>query len=166
MNSRALARRIERALTDPSRPSPRVPRLPTPVARAIADLVQTELEAVARATPSPAIVGGVVRFGDPHTWRDELIRDADLVERGIVRVSFRARPILRDVPTPAVLILEGGAIVAGRIVRLEHPLGELWGRGPDADVQQRGRDLADALTTDLAKHDLELREGKLEERDR
>lgn len=120
------------------------------------------LEAKPPAPPSPAVVGGAVRFRDVDPFAAELERDRDHVDRRIVRATFRARPLISGVPTPSLLILEGAAIVAGRFVRLELPIGELWGMGPDGDVRRKGRELVEALQQRLEAAGLELREGVLE----
>jgi hypothetical protein len=114
------------------------------------------------ATPSPAVVGGAVTFHELEAFAEELRRDRDLVERGLVRHSYRLRPIIAGAPQPAMLDVVATAIVAGRIVRLELPIGDLWGfRNRDDDVRRRAREAVDNLAGALADARLELREGTI-----
>lgn len=133
----------------------------------VEDFAGAELRTPAPApAPSPAIVGAAVRFHDLEAFAGELKADRDLVERGIVRVAFRRRPFFRGVNVPELLSLIAGAIVAGRYVRLELAIGELWG----FDTDQGTRDRAQATETELRAAvealGLELRDGVIEELDR
>lgn len=157
-----IARRVELELR-------RRGELPSSRARIVALVVEVlaadELAQTA-APASPAIVGAAVRFHDLEAFTGELKADRDLVERGLVRVAFRRRPILRGGHGPELLTMVAGAIVAGRYVRLELAIGELWGFDADKGV----RDQAETAEAELRNHvealGLELRAGVIEELER
>ena len=86
------------------------------------------------------------RFSEPDEWAAEIIRDRDLVERQIVRVTKTARPVMDGAATRPVV---ASAIVEGRIVMLETCVGDLWGMAADEEVQERASRIARELEDEL-----------------
>src|SRR3954453_1716435 len=91
----------------------------------------------------------------------ELSADRELVERGIVRVTTLARPIMDGALTR--IWVHAGAIIDGRPVVLERHVGELWGGDHDAAVHARAAAIAAALDTAIRKLGLQPRAGQLQE---
>jgi hypothetical protein len=102
-----------------------------------------------------------VRFSDANEFLAELGADRELVERGIVRVTTRRRPI----HSGAVIRLElvAGAIVEGRPVLFERLAGDLWGHADDDGVTKAAQRDLDALEAGIVDLGLEVRPGLLEE---
>jgi hypothetical protein len=65
----------------------------------------------------------VVRFTDAPEFTGELGRDAELVERGIVRLTQEPRAALHH------LLVYAGALIEGQLVCLTAYAGEHCGRG-------------------------------------
>ena len=105
----------------------------------------------------------VARFTDPREFVQDLTRDVDLVERGIVRVSKVARPAMQGAVTR--VSVNAGAIVANRPVILETLIGDLWGSRDDAKVQAAATAAVDELEHALQAIGLQVRAGMLEARD-
>ena len=85
-----------------------------------------------------------VFFTEPGEFVDEMVRDQarGLVERGIVRVTKVGRPAMNGTITRVTV--EAAAVVDARVVRLRHPVGELWGLGGDEQVQTRASEVVRA----------------------
>lgn len=104
-----------------------------------------------------------VRFTEPREFVDELRTDAALVERGVVRLSGIYRP--RGDGVTAQLSVIAAAIVEGRPVHLEHPIGDVWGNQADASTVSTAELLMDDLRSELEALGLTIRPGLLEEND-
>jgi hypothetical protein len=97
------------------------------------------------------------RFSEPDEWAAEIIRDRDLVERQIARVTKTARPVMDGAATRAHVV--ASAIVEGRIVMLETYVGDLWGAAADEEVQQRASRIVGELENELHAAGLDVRGG-------
>ena len=97
------------------------------------------------------------RFSEPSEWAGEIIRDRDLVERQIARVTKIARPVLDGAATRAHVV--ASAIVEGRIILLETCVGDLWGIADDEEVQERASRIVSHLEHELDAAGLEVRGG-------
>jgi len=80
------------------------------------------------------------RFSEPDEWAAEIIRDRDLVQREIARVTKTARPAMDAAATRAHVL--ASAIVEDRIIMLETYVGDLWGAASDEQVQERASRIA------------------------
>ena len=94
-------------------------------------------------------------FAEPGEFVDEIVRAhaRGLVERGICA---------RDEGRPAGDERHDYAR-DGRVVRLRHPVGELWGLGGDEQVQTCASEVVRALESALLDGGLELRAGIYDE---
>jgi hypothetical protein len=110
-------------------------------------------------TSSGATIASVIcaRFSEPSEWADEIIRDRDLVERQIARVTKTARPVLDGAATSADVV--ASAIVEGRIILLQTCVGDLWGMAADEQVQERASRIVRELQEELLDAGLEVRAG-------
>ena len=97
------------------------------------------------------------RFSEPSEWASEIIRDRDLVERQIARVTKTARPVMDGAATRAHVV--ASAIVEGRIIMLETCVGDLWGMAADEEVQARASRIVGQLVRELDAAGLEVRGG-------
>ena len=96
-------------------------------------------------------------FSEPSEWASEIIRDRDLVERQIARVTKTARPVMDGAATRAHVV--ASAIVEGRIIMLETCVGDLWGMAADEEVQERSSRIVRELEEELLDAGLEVRAG-------
>ena len=97
------------------------------------------------------------RFSEPSEWASEIIRDRDLVEHQIARVTKTARPVMDGAATRAHVV--ASAIVEGRIILLETCVGDLWGMADDEEVQERASRIVGQLEHELDAAGLEVRGG-------
>ena len=97
------------------------------------------------------------RFSEPCEWAREIIRDRDLVERQIARVTKTARPVMAGAATRAHVV--ASAFIEGRIIMLETCVGDRWGMAADEEVQERASRIADQLEHELDAAGLEVRGG-------
>ena len=97
------------------------------------------------------------RFSEPDEWAAEIIRDRDLVEREIARVTKTARPAMDGAATRAHVV--ASAIVEDRIIVLETYVGDLWGAASDEQVQERASRIARELQNELHAPGLDVRGG-------
>lgn len=97
------------------------------------------------------------RFSEPSEWAGEIIRDRDLVERQIARVTKTARPVMNGAATRAHVV--ASAIVEGRIITLETCVGDLWGMAADEEVQDLASRIVAELEDQLDDAGLEVRGG-------
>ncbi|HTZ62678.1 MAG TPA: hypothetical protein VMB51_01085 [Solirubrobacteraceae bacterium] len=102
-------------------------------------------------------------YTEPQEWLAEIRRDAELVERRIVRVCKTGRPVFEGTLTR--VSVEASAIIEGRVVRLLTVCGDLWGTGgrreddPDRQVQEKASSLVRELESELRDAGLEIRAG-------
>ena len=95
------------------------------------------------------------RFSEPSEWAGEIIRDRELVERQIARVTKTARPAMDRAATRAHVV--ASAIVEGRIILLQTCVGDLWGMAADEEVQERASRIVGQLEHELDAAGLEVR---------
>ena len=97
------------------------------------------------------------RFSEPSEWANKIIRDRDLVEHQIARVTKTARPVMYGAATRAQVV--ASAVVEGRIILLETCVGDLWGMAADEEVQERASRIVGQLEHELDAAGLEVRGG-------
>lgn len=94
----------------------------------------------------------IVRFSDSQEFIAELERDPHAVARKIVRVTKRGRPGPAGVTT-SISVIATAKVASGSdydLLRLEIPVGELWGiEGQDRRVQNRADDLVRLIEAGL-----------------
>jgi len=101
----------------------------------------------------------VGHFNELDDFIDELERDREQVERGIVRVAV----IVTADYSLALrrLRVEAGAIVAGRLVRLQRPCGDLiHAPANDTEVTGRAQKLVEEISRRVEALGLERRYGR------
>lgn len=101
------------------------------------------------------------RDTQPDEYVEELRRDKELVERGLVRVTESARLDAAGALTHVAVVFS--AIIEGRVVRLRVFCGSLWGGGADEDVQERASELVRKREPQLIDAGLEIRAGGWEQ---
>jgi len=84
---------------------------------------------------------------------NKIIRDRDLVEHQIARVTKTARPVMDGAASRAHVVVEG------RIILLETCVGDLWGMAADEEVQERASRIVGQLEHELNAAGLEVRGG-------
>jgi hypothetical protein len=93
------------------------------------------------------------RFSEPSEWANKIIRDRDLVEHQIARVTKTARPVMDGAASRAHVVVEG------RIILLETCVGDLWGMAADEEVQERASRIVGQLEHELNAAGLEVPGG-------
>ena len=97
------------------------------------------------------------RFSEPSERANKIIRDRDLVEHQIARVTKTARPVMDGAATRAHVV--ASAVVEGRIIMLETCVGDLWRMAADEEVQERASRIAGQLEHELNAAGLEVPGG-------
>lgn len=105
----------------------------------------------------------VVKFNDVGEFIGEVTRDAELVERRIVRVSQARRPT--EGGAVHHLLVYAGALVEGQLIALTCFAGEDWGREmDDTKLAYRHADtVANRIRDACERAGLEVRPGAFEE---
>lgn len=105
----------------------------------------------------------VVKFTDVTEFTGELGRDAERVERGIVRLTQEARAAQGG--AFHYLLVHAGAVIEGQLVCLTAYAGQDWGRGmPETRrAYERADELANRVRDACEAAGLEVRPGALEE---
>ena len=103
----------------------------------------------------------MIKFNSPSEFIEELQKDKELVERGIVRLTNLARD------TQALPIRHLSVVatykVKGEIVRLEKFCGQLWGHEPeDSQAYGRAQGAHDTIKSACRAFGLEIRSGVYE----
>lgn len=104
----------------------------------------------------------MVRFNQVEEFLEELAKDKDHIERGIVRLTNLYRPS-RQVPSIQHLSVVATMRVGRDIIRLEVYCGDLWHLDRDQPVLDRAKALHTTLEEGCARLGLEVRAGVLEE---
>jgi len=105
----------------------------------------------------------VIRFCVLEEFLDELEKDADQVERGIVRLTNRYRP-RQDISAVRFLSVVATARVGQDILRLEVPCGQLFGIDPhDKEAVEKAEAIRGIIRRTCERLGLEVRAGVLEE---
>ncbi len=103
-----------------------------------------------------------VTFARSSEFLEELEKDADQVDRGIVRVTFLWTPT-KQTPNIDHVSLSASCTVQGQLVKLVEPLGLHWyPPAPDSGVMETGKEKRDQLTAKLEEFGLEVRSGVFE----
>ncbi|MBD0282654.1 MAG: hypothetical protein ICV69_10740 [Thermoleophilaceae bacterium] len=105
----------------------------------------------------------VVRFTDVAEFPGELARDAELVERRIVRLTQEARAAQGG--AFHYLLVHAGAVIEGQFVCLTACAGQHWGEGmPETKAAYaKAGELAGRIRTACEAAGLETRPGAFEE---
>ena len=105
----------------------------------------------------------VVNFSHPEDFLEELEKDKDQVDRGIVRLvySFTPSKLSSNISHLSVLAT---ALVAGQVYRLEHYCGDLWRiESQDKPVHDKGTRIKRLIEERCAALGLEVRGGAIQE---
>lgn len=105
----------------------------------------------------------VARYTEPDEFMHDLACDVDDVERRVVRLTKMARSAGPGGSLTRVTVC-AGAVVGGRLVKLESYIGDLWGSAADDKVQAQATQLVKDLEERIADLGLQLRAGFFEER--
>jgi hypothetical protein len=105
----------------------------------------------------------VVKLTDVAEFTGELARDAEFVERGIVRVTQEARAAHGGAFHH--LLVHAGAVIDGQLVCLTAYAGQHWGEGvPETKrAYERAGELAERIRTACEAAGLETRPGAFQE---
>jgi hypothetical protein len=104
-----------------------------------------------------------VKFTDAAEFVEELRKDLDLVERGIVRLTIRARPAREvDLPDLRHVSVVATALVEGRFVRLDRSCGETWGLDQDKQVLELAEEVQRLIEEFCQETGLKVRGGVYE----
>lgn len=104
-----------------------------------------------------------VKFSYADDFLDELEKDKDKVDRGIVRLVYSSTPSKLS-PNITHLSVVATALVEGQVYRLECYCGDLWRiEGQDEVVHQKGKEVKKAIEDGCARLGLEVRGGSIEE---
>jgi len=105
-----------------------------------------------------------VKFTEPEEFCEELERDKQDIDRGIVRCTIRYEPT-KISPSIRHVIAIASYPVKGQIVKLERHCGEIWGLRPEEDQKavDRAREHLKRVEETCRRLNLEVRAGSLEE---
>lgn len=104
-----------------------------------------------------------VKFSHPDDFLEELERDKEKVDRGIVRLvySFTASKLSPNIQHLSVVAT---ALVAGQVYRLEAYCGDLWRiEDQDQPVHDKGMSVKKQIEYGCARLGLEVRGGAIAE---
>ncbi|MCE9561220.1 MAG: hypothetical protein K8U57_04120 [Planctomycetes bacterium] len=100
-----------------------------------------------------------VQFHDPEEFLAEVRRDAERVDRKIVRVTIRRRYR----PPFVTMSVIATAVVSPTVITLDHRVGETFsGDGHDSDLVTKATATIDKVTRVLNEIGLEVRPGVFE----
>ncbi len=106
-----------------------------------------------------------IKFSNPVDFIEELEKDKDKIDRGIVRVNYEQAGTKMS-PNIWNVFLRAECIIAGHIVELRSFCGDLWGIGSDSDDQTKRTfdNKRKKLEEELARLGItDIRGGTLEE---
>lgn len=104
-----------------------------------------------------------VRFSYPDDLLEELEKDKEKVDRGIVRLVYSFKPS-KVSPNITHMSIVATAQVEGQVYRLEHYCGDLWHiEGQDQPVHDKGKKATEQLEEGCKALGLEVRGGSIEE---
>ena len=105
----------------------------------------------------------VVRFTDVGEFIAELARDAELIERRIVRLTQEARAV--EGGALHYLLVHAGAVIEGQLVCLTAYAGQQWGEGMQETKRayERADELTNRIRTACEAAGLETRPGAFQE---
>lgn len=104
-----------------------------------------------------------VKFSYPDDFLDELAKDKEKVDRGIVRLVYSFKPSKLS-PNITHLSVVATALVAGQVYRLEHYCGDLWRiESQDQAVHDKGISVKKQIEYGCSRLGLEVRGGSIEE---
>lgn len=104
-----------------------------------------------------------VKFSYLDDFLDELEKDKDKVDRGIVRLVYSFTPT-KISPNIQHLSVVATARVAGQVYHLEVYCGDLWRiEGQDQAVRDKGKKVKKEIEEGCARLGLEVRGGSIEE---
>ena len=102
-----------------------------------------------------------VKFNDTDEFIEELRRDADAVDRKVLRLTFRYR--LVDPSPMQSMAVVASAVIAGHVVELEDRCGTFFQQTREADeVRAAAKKRADAIRVAAEELGLEVRSGVFE----
>lgn len=103
-----------------------------------------------------------VKFSDPEDFLEELAKDKEKVDRGIVRLVYSFNPSTHGITTHLSVVAT--ALVGTQLYRLETYCGDLWRiESPDQPVHEKGSAVKEAIAAGCAKLGLEVRGGAITE---
>jgi dsDNA-specific endonuclease/ATPase MutS2 len=103
----------------------------------------------------------MLRFNDIEEFFEELKKDRDLIERGIVRVTSILRPS-QSVPSIFHIVVAATARVAGEIVRLDIYCGDVFqGFDRDSEVLKAANEKIGMIKERCTSLELDVRAGVL-----
>lgn len=103
-----------------------------------------------------------VKFNETDEFVNELTKDANKVERSIVRIVFRTS-FDSGIPHIHILTLVASAVVDGHVVRLERRCGSFWKETEEQKkVVEFAESHADRIRSACAEMKLEVRSGVFE----
>ena len=105
----------------------------------------------------------VVNFSHPEDFLEELEKDKEKVDRGIVRLVYSFMPS-KISPNIQHLRVVATALVAGQVYRLEHYCGDLWRiESQDKPVHDKGTRVKRLIEERCAALGLDVRGGAIAE---
>ena len=105
----------------------------------------------------------VVNFSHPEDFLEELEKDKDKVDRGIVRLVYSFTPSKLS-PNIQHLSVVATALVAGQVYRLEHYCGDLWHiESQDNPIHEKGKRIKRLIEERCAALGLEVQGGAIAE---
>lgn len=106
----------------------------------------------------------MVQFNDINEFLDELEKDRDHIQRGIVRITNQYRTS-RLTASIQHLTVVATTRISGELVKLNVYCGDLWGLGKDQPILEKAQDLQRTLVEKCTALSLEVRSGLLTSHD-